>query len=80
MTFMAFKQESRCNLSFAFNISNLLIFLSLTIRFSNCDDYYKLLEVEKDADNRAIRKSFKRLVLLHHPDKNQVTFCRKSHL
>ena len=36
-------------------------------------DYYKLLGVSKDADNREIRKAFKQLALTKHPDKNQVS-------
>ena len=44
----------------------LLLFLSLNLG----DDLYKLLEVSKDATNRDIRKSFKKLALKYHPDKN----------
>ncbi|XP_067933321.1 dnaJ homolog subfamily C member 10-like [Watersipora subatra] len=33
-------------------------------------DFYKLLDVQRDADNREIRKAFKRLALKVHPDKN----------
>lgn len=35
-------------------------------------DYYQLLGIGKDADNRDIRKAFKKLALTKHPDKNQV--------
>lgn len=35
------------------------------------EDYYKLLNVSKDADNREIRKAFKKLALKLHPDKNK---------
>ena len=35
-------------------------------------DFYKLLNIEKDADNREIRKAFKKLALKMHPDKNPV--------
>ena len=33
-------------------------------------DYYKILEVGKDADSEAIKKSYRRLAMLYHPDKN----------
>ncbi|THG99749.1 hypothetical protein EW026_g2672 [Hermanssonia centrifuga] len=34
-------------------------------------DYYALLEVEESATADEIKKSFRRLALIHHPDKNQ---------
>lgn len=49
----------------------------LLAAFTNCtvdilleSDYYKLLGIERNADNREIRKSFKKLALILHPDKN----------
>ncbi|KAK6052745.1 DnaJ domain protein [Cooperia oncophora] len=35
------------------------------------EDYYKILGVEKDADDRTIRKAFKKLAIQKHPDKNK---------
>src|SRR5580765_4417649 len=33
-------------------------------------DYYKILEVDKNATKEAIRASYRRLAKMHHPDKN----------
>lgn len=35
------------------------------------DDYYAILGVGKEANNREIRKAFKKLALTHHPDKSK---------
>lgn len=34
-------------------------------------DYYKILGIAKDSDQNQIRKAFRQLALLHHPDKNK---------
>jgi curved DNA-binding protein CbpA len=34
------------------------------------DDYYEILGVQQSAGKDAIRASYKRLALLHHPDRN----------
>jgi len=34
------------------------------------DDYYKILELTETASNDEIKKSYRRLSLLHHPDRN----------
>lgn len=33
-------------------------------------DYYELLEVDENATQDEIKKSFRKLALIHHPDKN----------
>jgi len=38
----------------------------------NGEDFYQLLNITRDADNRLIRKAFKQLALTRHPDKNPV--------
>uniref|UniRef100_T1KBH9 DnaJ homolog subfamily C member 10 n=1 Tax=Tetranychus urticae TaxID=32264 RepID=T1KBH9_TETUR len=58
-------------------ISAILQILILVIIISNPwevdagEDYYQLLGITKSADNREIRKAFKKLALIHHPDKNK---------
>ncbi|CAJ0577647.1 unnamed protein product, partial [Mesorhabditis spiculigera] len=42
--------------------------LPLTLFFT---DYYEILGVAKDADDRTIRKAFKKLAIQKHPDKNK---------
>jgi DnaJ-class molecular chaperone len=33
-------------------------------------DYYAILEVAQEASTDVIKRAYRRLVLLHHPDKN----------
>ena len=56
--------------------NGLVIFILLCLFISQTlteEDFYKLLGVSKDADNRTIRRAFKKLALQKHPDKNPVS-------
>ncbi|XP_071441753.1 dnaJ homolog subfamily C member 10-like [Hetaerina americana] len=51
---------------------NIFIIVSLfAVTLTSTDDYYDLLGISKDADNREIRKAFKKLAITLHPDKNK---------
>jgi DnaJ family protein C protein 7 len=43
----------------------------LELKKSLRKDYYKILNVPKDADDNAIKKAYRKLAIVHHPDKNQ---------
>lgn len=49
-----------------------VVVVVLFFQFSAGKDYYELLGVPKNANDREIRKAFKRLAVTMHPDKNQV--------
>jgi DnaJ homolog subfamily C member 7 len=42
----------------------------LELKKSQRKDYYKILGVEKDADDATIKKAYRKLAIIHHPDKN----------
>lgn len=51
-----------------------LILISLLVIVYGEEDYYDTLGIAKDASNKEIRKAFKKLALIHHPDKNVVMY------
>ncbi|KAI1467269.1 uncharacterized protein F4812DRAFT_451550 [Daldinia caldariorum] len=42
----------------------------LELKKSQRKDYYKILDVPKDADETTIKKAYRKLAIRHHPDKN----------
>jgi len=42
----------------------------LELKKSKRKDYYKILGVEKDASESDIKKAYRKLAIVHHPDKN----------
>lgn len=61
--------------SFTFIIIFSIILLPL---FCIEDNFYDILQVPTDADTKTIRKAFKKIAILKHPDKNPVGFIFSS--
>ena len=40
-------------------------------RVLNCGDFYDVLEVSRDVTDSELKKQYKRLALILHPDKNR---------
>ncbi|KAI1822311.1 hypothetical protein F4861DRAFT_396827 [Xylaria intraflava] len=43
----------------------------IELKKSQRKDYYKILGVAKDADEPTIKKAYRKLAIIHHPDKNR---------
>jgi DnaJ family protein C protein 7 len=43
----------------------------LELKKSQRKDYYKILGVSKDSDESTIKKAYRKLAIIHHPDKNR---------
>ncbi|KAL9051236.1 MAG: hypothetical protein Q9206_004779, partial [Seirophora lacunosa] len=52
------------------NIQNDIQHAELELKKSKRKDYYKLLGVDKDAGDNEIKKAYRKLAIVHHPDKN----------
>ena len=52
------------------NIAKDIRHAELELKKSKRKDYYRILGVEKDATEHDIKKAYRKLAIIHHPDKN----------
>ena len=55
----------------ALALATLALLLLLVIVAAKARDYYEVLGVSRSASDREIKRSFRKLALKYHPDKNQ---------
>ena len=54
------------------NLLRVSLFCSYLILLTLCgEDFYKLLEISREAKDQEIKKAFRRMSLKYHPDKNK---------
>ena len=52
------------------NVAKDIRWAELGLKKSRRKDFYKILGVEKEAGDQEIKRAYRKLAILHHPDKN----------